>query len=100
MSAQELIELDEAALAEVAGGAGFVDGARSWFNWAVHGVQSAAYGAYREAVNIPTAAFGGWQLAGTMYGANTTLSERFRAMRAVHGVLAASPTVPSWARRG
>jgi hypothetical protein len=66
----------------------------------VGALEHGAYEAYRIAVSYPTAAIGGWQLAGQMYGAHATMSDRFRAMRAMRGMLAASDTLPAWARFG
>lgn len=55
---------------------------------------------YRETVKGVTAGVGGWQLANQMYGTpehGASLSEKWRAMRAVKGYLDSSDKLPSWA---
>lgn len=79
-------ELISSELAGVAGG-GFVSA-----------VEHGAYEAYKTVVSYPTAAIGGYQLANQLYGAHATWSDRFRAMRAMRGMLAASDTLPAWSR--
>jgi len=54
---------------------------------------------YKTVVSYPTAAVGGWKLAGQMYGSHVTMGDRVRAMRDVQHVLAASDTLPAWAHR-
>jgi hypothetical protein len=55
---------------------------------------------YKAVVDVPTAAIGGWKLAGQMYGSKVTMNDRVRAMKDVHHLLGASDTLPSWARFG
>ena len=55
---------------------------------------------YKAVVDVPTAAIGGWKLAGQMYGSHVTMQDRARAMKDVHHLLGASNTLPAWARFG
>ena len=55
---------------------------------------------YKAVVDVPTAAIGGWKLAGQMYGSHVTMKDRTRAMKDVHHLLGASDTLPAWARFG
>jgi hypothetical protein len=63
-------------------------------------VRHGLYEGYRTAVSYPTAAIAGWKLAGQMYGAKVTMHDRVRAMGDVHHVLAASDSLPTWAKFG
>jgi hypothetical protein len=81
-------ELTSGELASIAGG-GIVDT-----------IENGAYAAYKTVVSYPTAAIGGYQLANQLYGDNVTWGDRFRAMSAMRGMLAASDTLPAWSRFG
>ena len=89
---EELIQ-DQLALVE---GGSF---ASTW-NSGIAGVKHGAYEAYIAVVDVPTAAIGGWKLAGQMYGSHATMHDRVRAMKDVHHLLAQSDTLPAWARFG
>ncbi|HET9991731.1 MAG TPA: hypothetical protein VFQ65_24550 [Kofleriaceae bacterium] len=88
-------ELTQDQLALVDGGS-FSSAFQTGFARAKHG----AYEAYKSVVDVPTAAIGGWKLAGQMYGAHVTMNDRVRAMKDVHHLLGASDTLPAWARFG
>jgi hypothetical protein len=77
-----------------------VDGGAWSMKSMVGGAKHGAYEAYKAVVDVPTAAIGGWKLAGQMYGAHVTMNDRVRAMKDVHHLLGASDTLPSWARFG
>jgi len=63
-------------------------------------VRHGLYEGYRTAVSYPTAAIAGWKLAGQMYGSQVTMHDRVRAMGDVRHVLAASDSLPTWAKFG
>jgi len=88
-------ELTQDQLALVEGGS-----LASTWNTGIAGVKHGAYEAYKAVVDVPTAAIGGWKLAGQMYGSHATMRDRVRAMKDVHHLLAQSDTLPSWARFG
>ena len=77
-----------------------VDGGAWTMKSMVAGAKHGAYEAYKAVVDVPTAAIGGWKLAGQMYGSKVTMNDRVRAMKDVHHLLGASDTLPSWARFG
>jgi hypothetical protein len=55
---------------------------------------------YRETVKGITAGIGGWQLANQMYGTSehgASMSEKWRAAKALKGYLDGGSTLPSWA---
>jgi len=89
----EELTRDQLALAE---GGSF---ASTW-NSGIAGAKHGAYEAYKAVVDVPTAAIGGWKLAGQMYGSHATMHDRVRAMKDVHHLLAQSDTLPAWARFG
>lgn len=62
--------------------------------------KSFMYNAYKTAVSYPTAAIGGYKLANQFYGDKVTWHDRFRAMGDVQHMLAASDSLPAWARFG
>lgn len=88
-------ELTQDQLALVEGGSF----ASAWTSGVAH-VKHGAYEAYKAVVDVPTAAIGGWKLAGQMYGSHATMKDRVRAMKDVHHLLGASDTLPAWARFG
>lgn len=88
-------ELTQDQLALVEGGS-----LSSAFHTGLAQVKHGVYEAYKAVVDVPTAAIGGWKLAGQMYGSHATMQDRVRAMKDVHHLLAQSDTLPSWARFG
>jgi hypothetical protein len=74
-----------------------IEGGTMQTMWA--SVRHGLFEGYKTVVSYPTAAIGGWKLAGQMYGSHVTMNDRVRAMRDVRGVLAASDTLPAWAHR-
>jgi hypothetical protein len=88
---QDFTEISGSELALVDGGT---------FQTMVAGARHGLYEGYRTVVSYPTAAIAGWKLAGQMYGAKVTMHDRVRAMGDVHHVLAASDSLPTWAKFG